>query len=112
MTEGFFDDGSTPLTVTLRRKARGSKRGDRGAKEAVGDREIEHAIACRSGRLVQFRQMLAQPAIGLRIVEIASQITHPLGEPLPCGLCEFVKMKLAIVSHVSFHCIREARAPL
>src|SRR6516225_489870 len=56
--------------------------------------------------------MLAQPAISLRIVEIARQITHPLSEPSPCGLYKFVEMKLAITSDMSFHCTREMRAPL
>src|SRR6516225_12367321 len=56
--------------------------------------------------------MLAQPAISLRIVEIARQITHPLSEPSPCGLYKFVEMKLAITSDMSFHCISEMRAPL
>src|SRR6516164_9672223 len=55
--------------------------------------------------------MLAQPAISLRIVEIARQITHPLSEPLPCGLYKFIEMELAITSDVSFHCISEVRAP-
>src|SRR6516165_5736951 len=87
VTEGLFDDDSTPLTVTLGRKVRGSKRRDGRAKEAVGDREIEQAVACRTGRLVQSRQMLAQPAISLRIVEIARQIAHPCGEPLPHVAC-------------------------
>jgi len=31
---------------------------------------------------------------------------------LPCGQYEFVEMKLAIFRDVSFHCIREVRAPL
>src|SRR5262249_44482228 len=48
----------------------------------------------------------------LRIVEIAGQIAHPLGEPLPCGLREFVEMELAIMSGESFHCIGEVRTPL
>src|SRR5271155_2816903 len=71
VTEGLFDDDSAPLTVALRRKICGSKRGDRRTKEAVGDREIEQAVTCRTARLVQFRQMLAKPAISLGIVEIA-----------------------------------------
>ena len=61
VAEGLFDDHPAPLAVTLRRKARGAKRGDRRAEEAVGDREIEQMVARRAGRLVQSRQMLAQP---------------------------------------------------
>jgi len=56
--------------------------------------------------------MLAQPAISLRIGEIARQIAHPLGKPLPCCLHEFVEMEFATFSHVSFHCIGEVSAPL
>src|SRR5215467_6080117 len=56
--------------------------------------------------------MLAQPAIGLRIVEIAGQIAHPLGEPLPGGLRKFVEMEFAVMGDVSSHCLSEVRAPL
>ena len=112
VTEGLFDDDPAPLAVTLSRKARGSKRGNRRTKETVGDREIEQSIACRARRLVQSRQMLAEPAIGLRIVEVTRQIAHPLREPLPCGLREFVEMELAIVGDEALHCVGEIRAPL
>src|SRR5262245_3763430 len=112
VTEGLLDDDSTPLTVTLRDKLRGSKRVDRRAEEALGDREIEQAVACRARRFVQSREMLAQPAIGLWIVEIAGQVAHPLAEPLPRRLCKLVEMELAAMGDVSFHCISEVRAPL
>src|SRR5262249_28519327 len=63
-----------PLAVALDREVRGSKRGDRRAKEAVGDGEIEQTVAGRAGGLVQFRQMLAEPAISVRIVVVARQV--------------------------------------
>ena len=91
VAERLFDDDPAPLAVVLRHQARGSKRGDRRAEEAVGDGEIEQAVARRAGRLVQSRQMLAEPAIGLRIVEVALQIAHAVGEPLPGGLVECVE---------------------
>ena len=56
--------------------------------------------------------MLAEPAISVRIVEVARQVTHPVGEPLPSGLVEFVEMKPAIVRDESFHGLGEVRAPL
>jgi hypothetical protein len=112
VTEGFFDDDPAPLAVIFSRKARGSKRGDRRTKETVGDREIKQSIACRARRLVQSRQMLAEPAIGLRIVEVTRQIAHPLREPLPCGLREFVEMELTIVGDEPLHCVGQIRAPL
>ncbi len=112
MAEGLFDDDPAPLAVAFRREARGSKRSDRRAKEAIGDGEIEEPVACRAGRLVQSRQMLAEPAVGLRIVEITRQITHPVGKPLPRGLVEFVEMEFAVVGDELFHCVGEARAPL
>ena len=71
VAERLFDHHPAPLAVIFGRKARGAKAGDRRAEEAIGDREIEQMVACRARRLVQFRQMLAQPAIGLRIVEVA-----------------------------------------
>src|SRR5262249_56126708 len=91
---------------------RGSKGGGGRAKEGVGDGEIEQTVAGRAGGLVQFRQMLAEPAISVRIVEVARQVTHPVGEPLPSGLVEFVEMKPAIVRDKFFYGVGEVRAPL
>ena len=112
MAKRFFDNDPAPLAVGLDREVRGSKRGDRRAKEAVGHGEIEQTVAGRAGGLVQFRQVLAEPATSVRIVEVARQVTHPVGEPLPCCLVEFVEMKLAIVRDESFHGLGEVRAPL
>src|SRR5262249_22969733 len=112
VTEGLFDDDATPSIVTLVRKVRGSERCDRRAEEAVGDREIEQAVAPGTGCLVQSRQMLAQPAISLRVVEITGQIARPLDEPLPRGLYKLVEMELAVLGDVSSHRLGEVRAPL
>src|SRR6476469_4165440 len=112
MAERLFDNDPAPLAVTLSRKARRTERGNRRTKETIGNREIEQPIARGAGRLVQSGQMLAEPAIGLRTVEIARQIAHPGGEPLPRRLVEFVEMELAIVRDESLHCIGEMRLPL
>ena len=96
----------------LERQVGGAERRDRRAEEAVGNGEVEQAVAGRAGGLVQFRQMLAKLAIRFRIVEIARHVAHPLGEPLPRGLVEIVEMKLAIVGDESLHGLGEVGAPL
>ena len=74
VAERLLDHDPAPLAVVFRHQARGAEPGDRHAEEAIGDGEIEEAVARRAGRLVQLRQMLAEPAIGLGIVEVALQI--------------------------------------
>src|SRR5690348_1541939 len=112
MTERLFNNDMTPLMVAFGCETGSAEPGDGRAEEAVGDGKIKQAVAGRTGRLIQSDQMLIQLAISVRIVDIARQITHPLGKPLPCSLNEFVEMKLAIPGDISFHGIGEVRAPL
>ena len=97
MAERLFDHDPAPLAVLFRHQACSAEPGDRHAEKAIGDGEIEEIVARRAGCLVELRQMLAEPAIGLRIVEVALQIAHAVGEPSPRGLVDMVGLELATV---------------
>ncbi len=82
-------------------------------EEAVRDGEVEEPVAGSGGRLVQFRQMLAQPVVRPGVVQVALQIAHAVGEPPPSGLVDMVGLELAaaLTDEVA-HRIAQALAPI
>ncbi len=70
MAERLLDHDPVPLTLFLVDQARGSETGYRDAEEPVGDREVEEIIAGGAHFLVQPGEMIAEPPIGPRIVQI------------------------------------------
>src|SRR3984893_3147976 len=108
MAEGLFDYDPTPLAVTFRHEAGGPKPGDGHAKQALRDGEVEEMVTRSAGCLIQPCQMLAQPAIGRRIVKVALQIAHAVGKPTPGAVVDLVDVELAIVGDEFLHCIGEA----
>ena len=77
----------------------------------IGNGEIEKIVASGACRLVEPRQMLLQPMIGILVVEIALEIAHPLGEPTPRSLIKLVLLELAIAGDRFLHHCGESVAP-
>ena len=83
VAERLLDHDPAPLTSFLVGEARGAETGDGDTEESIGDREIEQIIAGGARCLVQPGEMVAQPPIGPRIVQIALEVGHPVGQPAP-----------------------------
>ena len=62
VAERLLDHDAPPLPVLFRHQAGSPEARDHDAEEAIGDGEIEEVVARRAGRLVEPRQMLAEPA--------------------------------------------------
>src|SRR5262245_57343555 len=85
MAERLLDHYPSPLLVFFRYQTCSPEARDNHAEEAVGYGEVEEVVTSRPSRLVQPRQMLAEPAIGFGIIQITLQIRHALGQPAPGG---------------------------
>ena len=112
MAERLLDHDPAPLPVFFRHQPRRPQARDDHAEEAIRDREIEKVVACRAGRLVQPRQMLADPAEGRGIGQVTLHIAHAVGQPAPGGLVDMVGLELAILGDEFVHRIGQALAPL
>ena len=67
MPERLLDHDPAPLAVLFRHHVRRPQARHDDAEEAIGDGEIEQVVACRAGRLVEPRQMLA--SAGCRLAD-------------------------------------------
>src|SRR5215468_8867446 len=95
MAERLLDHHPAPAIISLRRDTRHREAIDHGAKEAIRDGKVEKVVACCASGAVQLRQVLTQATVRPRIGEVALQIRHAVGEPLPGGLVDMVDLKLA-----------------
>src|SRR5437867_4726206 len=112
MAERLLDDHSAPATISLRHEARRREAMDYGTEEAIGDGEVEKIVASCAGGAVQLRQVLTQATVRPRVGEVALQICHAVGQPLPGGLVDMVHLELAVTTGEFLHRIGEPIAPL
>ena len=111
MAKWLFNHNPAPSAVCFRYKVGGTKPRDCHAKKTVRDGEVEKIVTSDACCLIQLRQMLAKPAIGLWIVEVTLQIAHAIGKPLPRVLGNMVDLEFALVADEFFHRLSEASAP-
>ena len=113
VAERLLDHDPAPLAGLFIDQASGSEAGYRDTEETIGDREVKKVIAGGARLLVEPGKMIAEPPIRLRIVQIALQIRHAIGEPAPCRSIELDDMKLAAASGDELiHRLAQAPAPL
>jgi hypothetical protein len=93
VAERFLDHDPAPLSLFLVDQARGSEAGYRNAEETIGNREVEEIIAGGPCFPVQTGQMIAEPPIGPRIVQITLEIRDRLRPR--CSLEEDIFPQLA-----------------
>ena len=113
MPERLLDDDAPPLSVLFLDHVRRPEGGHDDAEEAIGDGEIEEMVARRAGRLVEPRKMLLETAVGLRVLEVALQVGHAVGQPSPGRLVDAVGLELAVTAGDEFvHHVGEGLAPV
>src|SRR5215472_11557375 len=100
-----------PLTILFRYQTCRSQAGNSQTEKSICDRQIEEAIAGGSGRLVQLNQMRVESRVSLGIVQVALQIAHPIGEPLPGGPVDLINGELALAANKALHHFGEAVLP-
>src|SRR6266850_1146219 len=112
MTERLLDHHPAPATISLRHETRHREAIDHGAEETIRDSEIEKIVACCASGAVQLRQVITQATVRPRIGEVALQICHAVGKPLPGGLVDMLHLELAVTTSEFLHRIGEPLAPL
>src|SRR5215467_9100855 len=112
MAERLLDHHPAPAATSLRHEARRREALDHGTEEAIRNGEVEKIVACRAGGAVQLRQVFTQATERPRIGEIALQIRHAVGKPLPGGLVDVIHLELAVTTGELLHRIGESVAPL
>ena len=107
---GFSMIDAPPAPLGLPRQAGSGQPLDDRAEEAGRRREVEHGIAAAVLSVAASGQMLAEPAIGLGIVEVAREIAHALDEPFPGRGVELGCRELAAASAMSERtsCVRSS----
>jgi hypothetical protein len=94
VAERLLDNDPAPAALALFGKPCGAEAGNRRAEQTIGYRKVEEIIARGPGCLVQFGQTFAEAPIGLRILQIAREVRHPIGEPAPRILVNVIDAKL------------------
>src|SRR5215510_9027932 len=98
MAKRLLDHLSAPAAISLRHETRCSEAMDRGIEEAIRDSEVKKIIACGACGAVQVRQVITQATVRPRIGEVALQIRHAVGKPLPGGVVDVVHLELAVTT--------------